>query len=298
MTTAFPNPRRATLEDLRAEIDAIDDSLHDLLMRRAGLAAAIARLKNGKGAAGQAAGAFFRPAREAGVVRRILARHEGPFPAASLVQIWREIVGALLRLQGPFAVAVGVNAPDGVPLRELVRDHFGTGTLVRSLMSSVGAVRAVAVGRATVAVVSYPAPQRRLLRHSWWLSLAQRGAPRIVAALPALTRAYDPLALAIAKMEPEASGHDRSFVVLYTREVLSSQKIVRYLNRSGIDGRICDRASAGHAVLIEIEGFVAPDSKVLHGMAKALGLAIDAFTAIGAFAVPASADGPGGEATS
>lgn len=289
MSTAVPTPRQATLEDLRAEIDAIDESLHDLLMRRAGLAAAIARLKNGKKEGG--GGPFFRPAREAAVVRRLLARHEGAFPAASLVQVWREIMGALLRLQGPFSVAVGVDAPDGASLKEIVRDHFGVGTRTRSLMSSVGAVRAVAVGRATVAVVPYPALQRRMRRHSWWLSLAQRGAPRIVAALPALTRAYDPLALAVAKVAPEPTDRDRSFVVLRSREVLSSQRIVGYLNKSGTDGRICDRASAGRAVLLEIEGFLAPDSKMLEGMSKALGLDADAFTAIGAFPVPASLDG-------
>lgn len=47
MSTAVRTLRRATLEDLRAEIDAIDRSLHHFLMRRAGLAADIARLKNG-----------------------------------------------------------------------------------------------------------------------------------------------------------------------------------------------------------------------------------------------------------
>ena len=65
MTTAVRTLRRATLEDLRVEIDAIDDSLHDLLMHRAGLAADIARLKNaGLGRDG----AFFRPGREARVI--------------------------------------------------------------------------------------------------------------------------------------------------------------------------------------------------------------------------------------
>ncbi|HET9150052.1 MAG TPA: chorismate mutase [Alphaproteobacteria bacterium] len=289
MSTAVPNPRHATLEDLRAEIDAIDESLHDLLMRRAGLAAAIARLKNGK--KGADAATFFRPAREAAVLRRLLSRHEGPFPTASLVQIWREMMGALLRLQGPFAVAVGVDAPDGAPLKELVRDHFGTGTRIRALLSSVGAVRAVAVGRATVAVVPYPAPERRIPRHSWWLSLAQRGAPRVVAALPALARRYDPAALAVAKTVPEPTGRDRSLAVLRAREVLSSQRIAGYLNRSGIDGRVCDRASAGRAVLLEIEGFVEPDSDVLDGMRAEFGLGAEALTVIGTFPVPPIFDG-------
>src|SRR5437879_4340389 len=87
MSTAVRTLRRATLDDLRAEIDAIDDSLHDLLMRRAGLAGDIARLK--ATAPAGASGPLFRPGREAAIVRRILARHKGPFPPAALVRIWR-----------------------------------------------------------------------------------------------------------------------------------------------------------------------------------------------------------------
>src|SRR5690242_16970871 len=105
MTTAVRTLSRATLEDLRAEIDAIDDSLHDLLMRRASLASEIARLKNGGASPADSTGkrgrkrdqgAFFRPGREASVVRRILGRHQGPFPASALVRIWREVMGGLL----------------------------------------------------------------------------------------------------------------------------------------------------------------------------------------------------------
>jgi len=47
MTTAVDTLRRAILEDLRAEIDAIGESFHDLPMRRAGPVAVAACPKHG-----------------------------------------------------------------------------------------------------------------------------------------------------------------------------------------------------------------------------------------------------------
>src|SRR3546814_15977852 len=85
-----------SLDDLRREIDEIDDAIHDLLMRRTELARQIGRAK-GQGAV------FMRPGREARVLRRLVARHTGPFPKPVVTRIWREILPGFPRLQGPFA---------------------------------------------------------------------------------------------------------------------------------------------------------------------------------------------------
>ncbi|HYZ32124.1 MAG TPA: chorismate mutase, partial [Crenalkalicoccus sp.] len=68
----LPEPDAAALAALRAEIDTLDDALHDLLMRRAGVVARLAASR----AKGDAPA--LRPGREAAVLRRLLARHAGP----------------------------------------------------------------------------------------------------------------------------------------------------------------------------------------------------------------------------
>jgi len=290
MTTAVRTLSRATLEDLRAEIDAIDDSLHDLLMRRASLAADIARLKNG-GAAAPAGkrnqGPFFRPGREAAVVRRILGRHAGPFPAAALVRIWREVMGAILNLQGQVTVA----AP-GTALGEMARDHFGTGATVRPQASPAAAIRALVGGRATVAVVPWPKASDRRWRaeRPWWLALARDGAPRVVAALPALAAKTSPTALIVAPMPPESSGDDRTLIAVSCRRTCSSPTLARALAASGLKGRVVARASAGRAALIEVEGFVSDQSVNLEALTLVAGNVRP--VVIGAYAVP-SAPGRG-----
>ena len=83
-----------SLADLRREIDKIDTSLHDLVMLRAELVKEIRKLKAGDG------GVFYRPGREAQVMRRLIGRHTGAFPKTVLIRMWREMMGALVRLQG------------------------------------------------------------------------------------------------------------------------------------------------------------------------------------------------------
>jgi chorismate mutase/prephenate dehydratase len=73
------------LAALRAEIDAIDSQLHDLLMRRTDLAVQVGEVKarvqplGGTPADGSK---FIRPAREALILRRLVARHQGKLPKA------------------------------------------------------------------------------------------------------------------------------------------------------------------------------------------------------------------------
>ena len=80
--TDLPSPDLSSpdLASLRAEIDSIDDAVHDLLMRRAALSARMAasRVKNDSFP--------YRPGREAGILRRLLARHHPPLPAGTMVQ--------------------------------------------------------------------------------------------------------------------------------------------------------------------------------------------------------------------
>ena len=75
------------LDELRREIDRIDDALLDLLNQRAKVALSIGETKRAEGAMP----VFVRPGREAVVMRRLLERSNGPFPRAVVARIWRDI---------------------------------------------------------------------------------------------------------------------------------------------------------------------------------------------------------------
>ena len=162
--------RSGGLPALRAELDKIDDAVHDLLMRRASIVEHVAR--SGKPAA-------FRPGREASIIRRLVGRHHGALDPATLVRIWRELLAGTTAMQGGFSLAVGED-DQGAPLVQVAREHFGAFTRLCVCDGVSQALADVSRGAASVAVVPYPSAT-----NNWWITLLHHK-PRlhIIARLP------------------------------------------------------------------------------------------------------------------
>jgi chorismate mutase len=191
------------LSDLRAELDRIDDALHDLIMRRAAVVSQVAARKAQAGAPNN-----LRPGREAAILRRLRTRHHGDLAPATLVRLWRELFAGALAQQGPFAVAVTPG------LEPVAREQFGALTPLHVCASAAEALAAVRRNAADIAVLPLPADGES---NPWWPDLAS--APRlfIVARLPfwaprphgaCLTQAF-----AVAAAPPDPSGDDRSLIL-------------------------------------------------------------------------------------
>ena len=136
--------RELRLDALRDEIDDVDDRIHDLLMRRAEIAGLVGASKRRQALNGTPQ--LFRPAREARVLRRLLARHRGPLPRRVVQDVWRSIIAGNLLLQGRMSVAVMPGAS-----RAFARDHFGPFIDMHEESSPSGALAAVDGGKVSVA---------------------------------------------------------------------------------------------------------------------------------------------------
>ncbi|WP_207456502.1 chorismate mutase [Azospirillum sp. SYSU D00513] len=291
MTPASPaNP---ALDELRREIDQIDNSIHDLLMRRASVVERIGVAKGPGPAPGQAV--FLRPGREAVILRRLMARHAGSFPAQVVVRIWREMISAFTRLQGPFAVAV--YAPeDRRGFWDVARDHFGSLVPMSAVNSPVAALRAVAEGTATVAIVPYPAEDDA---DPWWRFVVSSDAstPRIVARLPFCgrgnARGEDRDALALAMVPHEPTGDDRSMLGIELGADLSRGRLKDFLEASGLPPTsFCTwhaRDRSGPSIhLVEIADFVDPADPRLADFLARMGEIPARVNVLGGYAVPLS----------
>lgn len=244
-----------SLAALRQKIDGIDDALHNLLMERASIATEIGRTKPD--------GPVWRPAREAQLVRRLLGRHDGPFPRATVVQIWREIVSAMVRLQGSLAVAV--YAPENNRrCRDMARDHFGAETPLALYSSARAVLTAVQDGSATVGVLPAPEDSEET---PWWPILAGMppGRPTICTTLPFAPSppGNGDTALCVSSVPPEDSGHDRSIVVLRTDPQVSRDRLNAAIAAAGISprrliGRLPSRDDTSF-FFAELDGFAGPD---------------------------------------
>jgi chorismate mutase len=247
------------LAALRREVDRIDDAIHDLLMRRTEVVLRIGAAKRD-----DAPGPFAatRPGREATIVRRLLARHQGAFPAEVLVRLWREMIGTLMRVQGPFAVAVYV-PEGGTGYLEAARDHYGAYTDMVSYQVTGRVLKAVAEGLAGVAVLPLPGETAAEL---WWPALIGDARPRmqVVARLPfagpGAGRGGDLEAFAVAPVSPEPTGDDRSLLAVETVSSVSRTQISAKLANAGLTQTaywdMRSFAPEARVHLVEVDGFV------------------------------------------
>lgn len=108
------------LQQYRARIDALDAQIGALISERARVAQKVAIAK---GAGQPAAADFYRPEREAQVLRSVVARNEGPLSNEEMVRLFREIMSACLAQEEP--LKIGYLGPEGTFSQSAVFKHFG-----------------------------------------------------------------------------------------------------------------------------------------------------------------------------
>ncbi len=107
------------LNAIRERIDAIDEQIQELINQRAAAAHEVARIKQANGGDPL----FYRPEREAQVLRQVKARNRGPLDAEEMARIFREIMSACLALEQPMKVAF--LGPEGTFTQAAALKHFG-----------------------------------------------------------------------------------------------------------------------------------------------------------------------------
>ncbi len=145
--TAGAKPLRADLEAVRARIDAVDEEIHRFISERARLAQQVGISK----AAGGRAVDFYRPEREAQVLRRARARNAGPLRDEEVLRLFREIMSACLAQQEPLKVAF--LGPEGTFTQTAVLNHFGHSVRALPLLSIDEVFHEVEAGNADFGVV-------------------------------------------------------------------------------------------------------------------------------------------------
>ena len=288
------SPKPTDLDKLRMQIDAIDNQILDLLMQRTDVVEKVGEAKRRDTANTDLSGSLnMRPAREADMMRRLLARHDGRLPAVVVARIWREMISAFTQLQGPMKVAVC--APEkSVGYWDLSRMQFGSATPMTLHRSHGVVVRAVSEGDGTVGVLPLPQDGEA---DPWWTLLAgeAENAPRVIARLPFV---QDPNAwfegigaLALAAIDHEDSGDDISLIVIAADPQISRARLHREMKAAKINGQIIAAVGKGgdHAEwlhLVEVEGYLAADDKRLKNFIEACAGDVERVIRIGGYAVP------------
>jgi chorismate mutase/prephenate dehydratase len=110
---------KRTLLELRNGIDILDKRIQLLIANRAQLAAEVAQVKK----ASDNNSVFYRPEREAQVLRSIIKRNESLLKDKDMAYIFRQIMSACLALEQPLNIAY--LGPEGTFTQEAALKHFG-----------------------------------------------------------------------------------------------------------------------------------------------------------------------------
>src|SRR5699024_1385534 len=147
MSEAEDTGRKFTLGEARERIDAIDRHIQELIGERARWAHQVGRAKGKLAAAVD----YYRPEREAQVLRRVVDRNDGPLSDTEMVRLFREIMSACLAQQEP--LKIGYLGPQGTFSEQAVRKHFGHSSHGLPLSSIEEVFQEVEAGNADFGVV-------------------------------------------------------------------------------------------------------------------------------------------------
>jgi chorismate mutase / prephenate dehydratase len=103
---------------LRTRIDGVDRQIQELIAERARYAKEIGVIKGLTSTA-----EFYRPEREAQVLRKVVERNDGPLRDEEMVRLFRELMSACLAQEEPLKVAY--LGPEGTFTQSAVFKHFG-----------------------------------------------------------------------------------------------------------------------------------------------------------------------------
>lgn len=147
-TAAADTAGRTELSSIRDRIDGIDARIQELLNERARVAQLVGKSKR---ADGTSTADFYRPEREAQVLRQVLERNQGPLRNEEVVRLFREIMSACLAQQEPLKVAF--LGPEGTFSQQAVLKHFGHSVRALPLPAIRDVFEEVQAGHADFGVV-------------------------------------------------------------------------------------------------------------------------------------------------
>lgn len=147
-----------TLEELRYDIDAIDDRILELLNQRAKLVIEVGHIKTGEKRD------FHVPTREREIYERLTAANPGPFPGEAVKSVFREIISASLSLEAPMKVAF--LGPKATFSHLAAMQHFGLSAELVPQKSIPAVFEEVEKGRSLYGVVPVENSTEGMVSHT------------------------------------------------------------------------------------------------------------------------------------
>ena len=235
----------STLDAIRREIDLIDDQILDLLGRRF---AATSRVRATKAKDGSIASSPLRPAREAAMLRRLIAQGGSTVAPDVLVRLWRVILSASTQAQAPITLHLDEATAADLDARLMIGEHF-CAMEVAVHAGPQQALETLRARRGDLAILA--------TRSDWTVAFDSDAdsTPRVIGILPVISSSSEPALLVFGYAEPQESGEDETLLI--STEPPAGHAASWH-------------STAGHRMLTGISGFHAPDSPLIRELSSRL----------------------------
>jgi len=153
-------PGEERLQQIRKQIDDLDLQIQDLINRRASAAKEVAEIKLEE----DRDAFFYRPEREAAILKKIQRRNSGPMGDEEMARLFREIMSACLALEQPLKIAY--LGPEGTFTQAAALKHFGHSIITMPLGSIADVFQEVESGAAHYGVVPVENSTEGVINHT------------------------------------------------------------------------------------------------------------------------------------
>jgi len=157
-----PKTQEQELGLLRDEIDSIDQQIQSLINQRASCAQRVADVKQAH--QGVTDAVFYRPEREAQVLRKVMERNTGPLDNEEMARLFREVMSACLAHEKPMHVAF--LGPQGTFTQSAALKHFGHSVVTVPMGSIDDVFREVEAKSAHYGVVPIENSSEGMVNHT------------------------------------------------------------------------------------------------------------------------------------
>lgn len=152
---------KKNLQELRDQIDQLDQQLLELISARASCASEVGTYKR---ANGEDDCHFYRPEREASILRKVAEKNPGPLADEEVVRLIREVMSACLAVERQLNIAF--LGPAGTFTEEAALKHFGRSVQTSAINSISEVFREVESGAANYGVVPIENSTEGVITHT------------------------------------------------------------------------------------------------------------------------------------
>ena len=224
------------LDAIRGEIDALDAELLALLNRRARTTFEVAAIKDG-----ETEPRYYRPEREAALLRRLVDANPGPLSDGEVTRLFREIVSSCRTLEQRLAIGCATMGEACAAI-----GHFGGAVDIRSLSDAAQALQAVESARCDYAMIEF---SRAGLASPIMAELRERGLSLCGEWYAENGERF----VAIGREPVPPTGHDWTSFILPTGELAAVES---WCGSSNLDMRSVPVAGAVSSVIVDLAAHV------------------------------------------